>query len=361
MYQQKIPQSIQDYFFEIRNVIQKRQMTFREIFDAIIARRIANPNDLWNEESMKNVHLEFDLMSSAFALFLTDTPVLPGIQIAHGFIDPLQKLVLLRWHGSPHNKSDDDSIFSSKFHACAQILLDIEWNIVQDLSLEDFGQLKPDFSQSIDFNLPHPFLKHAHELMKSMIRVGSSSWYEHIRPMLSKYVAEVQEKREYEEKILKQKQEMHMFYQQLIIELEALQNQPPSETEPHHKYYRFGSKQRCYSNEYFPNVWYWPRKNSLPSQGYTPLGVDDVISDEGFVSFYKHAQPISKEEYNKWVSESQYEDRKEEEFEYFHSCYPGDEDDDYREYKFSWTALKRKEEAADLLRYLKQKYPPKSE
>ena len=50
MYQQKIPQNIQDYFFHIRNTIQKRQITFREIFNAIITQRLSNPHDEWTEK-----------------------------------------------------------------------------------------------------------------------------------------------------------------------------------------------------------------------------------------------------------------------------------------------------------------------
>ena len=159
--------------------------------------------------------------------------------------------------------------------------------------------------------------------------------------MMSEYVADIEKKQRQEKEEQRKRQEMDIFYRQLIEELEILQNQPPSEMKPHHKYYRFGQKQRFDRDEYFPNVWYWPRKNSLPSQGYTPPGVDDVISDEGFVSFYKYAQPISKEEYDKWVSESKSEDRKELDVDYLYSS-PEIPMTITRICKFSWSALSEK-------------------
>ena len=92
-----------------------------------------------------------------------------------------------------------------QIESCAKTLLDIKWKITSDVTLEDFWKLEPDFSKSIDFKLPLPFMKDAHALMNSLIRVGQPVWSQFIRPMMSEYVADIEKKQLQEEEAQRKK------------------------------------------------------------------------------------------------------------------------------------------------------------
>ena len=98
-------------------------------------------------------------------------------------------------------------------------------------------------------------------------------------------------------------------------------------------------------------MWFWEHKNCLPLQGFTTRGGNEVISDASFVGFFQNAEPISKEEFDKWVQKAREEDQIEDDVDYYYSS-PGEP----MEFGTSNIYWKRKDETRDLLAYLKKHY-----
>ena len=100
----------------------------------------------------------------------------------------------------------------------------------------------------------------------------------------------------------------------------------------HHQYYKYGQRRRTWNLEYYPKVWFWKSPETLPvSRNHFAVyhRIPDItLSEEQLELFKKHAQPISKEEYDSYVAIAQSEHEAEDAYEYAFSAKPGLYDDD---------------------------------
>ena len=334
----------QIYFTNLLDAIDGRSFCLQQIFDYILEDRNKNPED--ERQKRDRAYLLYDTLH-VFSLLLFESEALPKIQIKIKDPDFLQKitLVLWCWNGIHCNL---DSYIDTVLHRgkpIDSILLSTQWEIVESLTLDEFRNLKPDFSKSTERIGEHPFGHYAMSIISDLCRRTQKSfdpWPQHIKPMFQAYLEE-------EEKKKQEKEEQRIqleFYRKLIPELEAWD---PSEE--HHPYYRYGYRREVWSEYTYPNVWLWEHKNCLPLQGFTTRGGDKVISDRSFVQFYQNAEPISKEEFDKWVKKAREQDDIEDDIDYYYSS-PGEP----MEFGSSNIYWKRECESRDLLTYIKKRY-----